>query len=90
VMLNKRPYLAEGVAARLARVDRHFAKKFVRFGFAESVGVRRAPISEVGAKHSLRTHAARDRIAHSRSDVQPESTSPNISQLSPLNEASAS
>ena len=35
VMLNKGPYLAEGVAFLrdvLARMDRHFAKKFVRFG----------------------------------------------------------
>ena len=34
VMLNKGPYLAEGVAFLrdvLARMDRHFAKKFVRF-----------------------------------------------------------
>jgi pyruvate kinase len=35
VMLNKGPYLAEGVAFLrdvLARMDRHFSKKFVRFG----------------------------------------------------------
>ncbi|HZZ62790.1 MAG TPA: pyruvate kinase [Roseiarcus sp.] len=35
VMLNKGPYLAEGVAFLrdvLSRMDRHFAKKFVRFG----------------------------------------------------------
>ena len=35
VMLNKGPYLTEGVAFLrdvLARMDRHFAKKFVRFG----------------------------------------------------------
>jgi pyruvate kinase len=35
VMLNKGPYLAEGVAFLrdvLTRMDRHFAKKFVRFG----------------------------------------------------------
>ena len=35
VMLNKGPYLAEGVAFLrdvLARMDRHFAKKFARFG----------------------------------------------------------
>ena len=35
VMLNKGPYLAEGVAFLrdvLMRMDRHFAKKFVRFG----------------------------------------------------------
>jgi pyruvate kinase len=34
-MLNKGPYLAEGVAFlrdALACMDRHFAKKFVRFG----------------------------------------------------------
>ena len=35
VMLNKGPYLADGVAFLrdvLSRMDRHFAKKFVRFG----------------------------------------------------------
>jgi pyruvate kinase len=35
VMLNKGPYLAEGVAFLrdvLSRMDRHFSKKFVRFG----------------------------------------------------------
>ena len=39
VMLNKGPYLAEGVAFLrdvLSRMDRHFAKKFVRFGSLKS------------------------------------------------------
>jgi pyruvate kinase len=39
VMLNKGPYLAEGVAFLrdvLARMDRHFSKKFVRFGSLKS------------------------------------------------------
>ncbi len=39
VMLNKGPYLADGVAFLrdvLGRMDRHFAKKFVRFGSLKS------------------------------------------------------
>ena len=78
VMLNKGPYLAEGVGFLrdvLARMDRHHAKKFARF----------APLKAMGVTEARRAARERKRAAPV---AQPVSNSPNSSQLAPLNVAS--
>ena len=79
VMLNKGPYLAEGVAFLrdvLTRMDRHRDKEIRPLRPAQGMGVRGPD------------HAGRHVESRGLDTDQPISKSPNSSQLSPLNVAS--